>query len=82
MIFRKFIVPDSTVIGLNFQGIEITNTTTLQGVAAETPSGLKVIVLKNSDVAKDYAVSIKNRNGGMLDLTLETRSLTTIVYSD
>jgi O-glycosyl hydrolase len=54
----------------------------IEGVAALTPSGQTVIVLNNRDVATTYAVSIMNKQGAPLNLNLEPRSLTTVVYSD
>lgn len=60
----------------------ITSQINLEGVAALTPSGEKVIVLNNRDAASTYQVSIVNKQEALLNLSLEPRSFTTIVYSD
>ena len=78
-VFSKFIVPDSVVIGLNMTNVN--STTNLEGVAALTPSGQKVIVLNNRDVSNTYAVSILNSQGNSFNLNLEPRSFTTLVYN-
>jgi O-glycosyl hydrolase len=54
----------------------------LGSVAAVTPSGQKVVVLNNQDVSATYNVSVVSKQGSMLNLSLEPRSFTTIVYSD
>uniref|UniRef100_A0A914E1J5 Glucosylceramidase n=1 Tax=Acrobeloides nanus TaxID=290746 RepID=A0A914E1J5_9BILA len=78
--FAKFIVPDSVIIGLNFEGN--TNQTNLEAIAALNPSGQKVVVLNNRDVASTYQISVINKQGSALNLAIEPRSFTTIVWSE
>uniref|UniRef100_A0A914C772 Glucosylceramidase n=1 Tax=Acrobeloides nanus TaxID=290746 RepID=A0A914C772_9BILA len=79
----KFIVPGSVMIRVNTSGI--TNTTNIDVIAALTPSGQKVVVINNKYIesnAHTYQVSIINKQGGVINLSLEQRSFTTIVYND
>jgi hypothetical protein len=79
LFFRKFIVPDSVVVGLNLENLPAK--ANLQGVAAVTPSGQKVIVLNNRDVSTNYSVTVYNSQGSWVNLNLEARSFTSIVFS-
>lgn len=54
----------------------------LDSIAGVNPSGQKVIVLNNRDIATTYQISIINQQGAVLNLNLEPTSWTTIVYSD
>jgi hypothetical protein len=51
-------------------------------IAAVTPSGPTVLVLDNRDISASYAISIINQEGSILNLNLEPRSWTTIVYNE
>uniref|UniRef100_A0A914DQN0 Glucosylceramidase n=1 Tax=Acrobeloides nanus TaxID=290746 RepID=A0A914DQN0_9BILA len=73
----KFIVPDSVIVGLNIANLPAN----LEAVAALTPSGQKVIVLDNRDVAANYTVSVYNDQGSYVNLNLEARSFTTLVFN-
>jgi O-glycosyl hydrolase len=68
------------MIGINKMGL--TSSTNIEGVAALTPSGQKVVVLNNRDESATYQISIINKQGGVINLSLEPKSFTTIVYSD
>lgn len=68
------------MIGVNKSGTS--SKTNLDSIAALTPSGQKVIVLNNKGLSETYRVSIINNQGAVLDLTLEPKSFTTVVYAD
>jgi len=74
----KFFPPGSVIIGLNFADF---NTTNLEAVAAINPSGQKVVLINNRDVATTYNVSIYNSAGSYINLSLEPRSFTNVIYN-
>ena len=78
LYFSKFIVPDSVVVGLTMANV---NSSVVEGVAAVTPTGQKVIVLNNRDSKTNYTVSVLNSQNYWFNLNLEARSFTTIVYN-
>lgn len=78
--FRRFIAPDSVVVGININGKAQYTYQNLEGLVAVTPSGLKVLVLNNRDSSTNYQVSIVNDVGDFVNLELEARSWTTVVY--
>ena len=68
------------MIGINKTGL--ISSTNIDSVAALTPSGQKIVVLNNKDGSATYQISIINKQGGVINLSLEPKSFTTIVYSD
>uniref|UniRef100_A0A914C5M9 Glucosylceramidase n=1 Tax=Acrobeloides nanus TaxID=290746 RepID=A0A914C5M9_9BILA len=73
----KFIVPNSTIIGLEWEN----PIPELIGTAAITPTGEHVIFLNNRDNSTSHTVTVYNNKGGWTSLTLEPRSFTTVVYN-
>uniref|UniRef100_A0A914CWV2 Glucosylceramidase n=2 Tax=Acrobeloides nanus TaxID=290746 RepID=A0A914CWV2_9BILA len=76
----KFLVENSTMIGINKAGLN--SSIHLDSIAGVTPAGDVVIIINNSDVNANYSVTITNKRGENLNLVLEARSFTTIVYKD
>jgi len=76
----KFLVENSTMIGINKAGFN--SSIHLDSIAGVTPAGDVVIIINNSDVNANYSVTITNKRGENLNLVLEARSFTTIVYKD
>jgi O-glycosyl hydrolase len=68
------------MIGINKAGLN--SSIHLDSIAGVTPAGDVVIIINNSDVNANYSVTITNKRGENLNLVLEARSFTTIVYKD
>ena len=68
------------MIGINKMGF--TSLSNIDSVAAQQLFVQMVLVLNNRDGSATYQISIINKQGGVINLSLEPKSFTTIVYSD
>uniref|UniRef100_A0A914C5Y4 Glucosylceramidase n=1 Tax=Acrobeloides nanus TaxID=290746 RepID=A0A914C5Y4_9BILA len=74
----KFIVPGSVILGLNMEKPN----QDLEGIAALTPNGQKVIVLNNRSKTTNYTVTIYNsQRSAWLNADLEARSVSTYIFN-